>query len=171
MATLTNIAVMPAASSVQTGVAQQLYATGVYDDGTYGDLTSAADWTSADPSIASISQAGVTTGLAAGATTISALYLGVTGSAALQVTAAPVVSPPCALLQKALTQMGLLMSGKGVVAIETPQLGRVEFTQGNIGDLQRYIDQLAGQCVASGGALPPGYVYRRRRPLSIEACP
>lgn len=171
MAVLTSIVVTPPSWSITAGLALQFFATGAYDDGSTADLTNTADWTSADPSIASIDQAGFATGLAAGATTISAQADSVTGSAALTIAAAPVQPSPCALLEKALVQKGLLMSGKAVVAIDTPQLGRVEFGQTQIGDLERWIQQLAAACAACGGPLPPGFTYQRRRPLSLEACP
>jgi len=73
---------------------------------------------------------------------------------------------PCQLLALARQQLFLLMSGQGVAAIETPELGRVEFAASNVADLQRLIDSLAGQCAAAGGQ-PSG----RRRPISVEAWP
>ena len=76
----------------------------------------------------------------------------------------------CEQLALAQQQMILLMSGQGVAAIDTPQLGRVEFTKGDVGQLQRLIDQLAYQCALESG----DYVTAcrsRRRPISLEAWP
>ena len=75
---------------------------------------------------------------------------------------------PCEQLAAAQAQLALLLSGKGVAAIETPQLGRVEFSAANIGDLQKLIDRLMSECAASQGAAPG---TGRRRPISIEAWP
>lgn len=73
---------------------------------------------------------------------------------------------PCALLAQAQAQLALLLSGRAVVSVETPQLGRVEFSRANAADLQRMIVTLADQCAAASGA-----PRLRRRPISLEACP
>jgi hypothetical protein len=83
-------------------------------------------------------------------------------------TPAPPSPDYCALLAAAQQQMGLLMSGQAVAAIETPLLGRVEYNQTNRGSLQMYIEQLRALCAAQNGQ----YCYGpRRRPISFEACP
>lgn len=74
---------------------------------------------------------------------------------------------PCELLILARQQMYLLASGQARVVVETPQLGRVEFSKGSIGDLQRIIDGLAAECATLTGQPCTG----RRRPISIEAWP
>jgi hypothetical protein len=74
---------------------------------------------------------------------------------------------PCEQLALARQQMLMLMSGRATVAVETPQLGRVEFSPGSVADLQRLIDTLAADCaVSQGQAAAP-----RRRPINIEAWP
>jgi hypothetical protein len=79
---------------------------------------------------------------------------------------------PCQQLAAARAQMATLMTGGAVSAIETPQLGRVEYSEApNIADLQRYIDSLAAQCAAAGGDPGTGGMSMRRRPISIEAWP
>jgi uncharacterized protein YjdB len=50
------------------------------------DVTSQASWRSADNSIATVSASGVVTGVAHGATTVTASYQGVVGSAQITVT-------------------------------------------------------------------------------------
>lgn len=79
---------------------------------------------------------------------------------------------PCQQLAAARAQMALLVSGAAPTAIETPQLGRVEFYRpaDAIAQLQRYIDQLAAQCAAAGGD-PGTSGGMRRRPISIQAWP
>lgn len=89
----------------------------------------------------------------------------------------PAATPaPCLLLAQARAQMALLTTGGQVTVVETPQLGRVEYSAPggglsmSVGELQRYIDQLAAQCAAAGGDPGPGGGMRRR-PLSLEAWP
>jgi hypothetical protein len=77
---------------------------------------------------------------------------------------------PCQQLAQAQAQMLLLAGGQSVVAIETPQLGRVEYGPGNVTDLQRLIDRLAAECAAAGGQVS-GTSSGRRRPISVEAWP
>jgi gpW len=76
----------------------------------------------------------------------------------------------CEQLAQLQAQMVLLMSGQAPVAIETPQLGRVEFTQANIGNVQRLIDQLAYQCALENGDYLAA-CRSRRRPINLEAWP
>ena len=84
----------------------------------------------------------------------------------------PGVPLPCQALAAARAQMAMLMSGGPIRSIETPQLGRVEYSNPPaIADLQRYIDVLAAQCVAAGGDPGAGVTAMRRRPISIEAWP
>ena len=75
-ATLVSIAVTPATTSVADGTSQQFTATGTYTDGSTQNLTAAATWNSSDTTIASISNAagssGLATGLGVGSTSISA---------------------------------------------------------------------------------------------------
>jgi trimeric autotransporter adhesin len=92
-ATLVSIAVTPGNASIPGRTNQQFTATGTYTDGSTLNLTSAVTWTSSDPSIASISNAAGSNGLAAGDTvgqaSISAALGGVTSpSVTLTVTAA-----------------------------------------------------------------------------------
>jgi hypothetical protein len=76
----------------------------------------------------------------------------------------------CEQLALAQSQMILLMSGQATAAIETPQLGRVEFTKGDVGSLQRLIDQLTYQCALESGNYAMA-CRGRRRPISLEAWP
>jgi trimeric autotransporter adhesin len=75
-ATLVSIAVTPATASVADGTSQQFTATGTYTDGSMQNLTAAATWNSSDTTIASISNAagssGLATGLGVGSTSIGA---------------------------------------------------------------------------------------------------
>jgi hypothetical protein len=75
----------------------------------------------------------------------------------------------CQQLANAKAQMILLASGQAVAEVETPQLGRVTFTKGDIGNLQRLIDQLTIACNIENGV--PPCMAGGRKPLSFEACP
>ena len=91
-ATITAITVTAPAASVPAGVSQQYTATATYSDGTTGAITNSVTWSSSNTAAATISNAagsnGLATAVAAGATTISAVAQGVTGSTPLTVTAA-----------------------------------------------------------------------------------
>jgi len=91
-AVLQSIEVTPAMTSVAAGIGQQFTATGEYSDGSSKDLTKSATWTSSNTSAATISSTGMVTTKAAGSTTITAAYSGVSGSTTLNVTAPALVS-------------------------------------------------------------------------------
>ena len=78
MATLTSIALTPISPIVAKGMNEQFTATGTYSDGTTSDLSSEVTWSSATPSVATISALGVATTLAVGTTNITAAVDGVT---------------------------------------------------------------------------------------------
>jgi len=93
---LRSIAITPANSSVPKGAAMQFKATGTYSNGTTGDVTAAAVWTSTNPAVVSIvSNTGLATGVAGGTTTISAAVAGTTtvsGSTGVTVSGAALAS-------------------------------------------------------------------------------
>jgi plastocyanin len=95
-ATPASITVMPSNPAIAPGATEQFMAMGNFSDGTTQDITSQVTWASANSSVATISNApgsqGLATALAAGTTTISATLNGVVGSAVLNVTGNPV--PP-----------------------------------------------------------------------------
>ena len=76
---------------------------------------------------------------------------------------------PCDRLAAAQARLDGLMLGQSVTEVETPQLGRVQFSvAGNsISDLQRYIAALQKECAAYMGVAPPF----ARGPISIEVDP
>ena len=88
--TLTSITVTPATPSIATGATQQFTATGHYSDNSTQNLTTSVGWNTSDPTVAVISNAngsqGLTTGLKAGTTTITALLDTVSGTTDLTVT-------------------------------------------------------------------------------------
>jgi uncharacterized protein YjdB len=95
-ATLVSIAVTPANPSLTKGATLQFKATGTYSDNSTQDLTSTVAWSSSDTAVATIlsggSQPGLATAVGSGTTTIQASLSGVSGSTALTVPAATLVS-------------------------------------------------------------------------------
>jgi hypothetical protein len=95
-ATLTRIQVTPFNPSLPVGYAVNLHATGIYSDGSTADLTTVATWQSSSPNVAAVSNVVPTWGrlvaLSPGSPTISATFLGVTGTDAPTVTSATLVS-------------------------------------------------------------------------------
>jgi len=81
--TLTSIAVTPTSPAhLKVGATQQFTATGTYSDSTTADITSTVTWNSATPGTATISTAGLATGVAQGTTQITASLTGVTSPGA-----------------------------------------------------------------------------------------
>jgi uncharacterized protein YjdB len=87
LGTLTSIAVTPANANIAQGATQQFTATGTYSSGSPQNLTSLATWSSSNTAAATMNAAGVATGVAAGAATISAAYGAIGGSTGLTIDA------------------------------------------------------------------------------------
>jgi len=84
--TLASLAVTPANPSIVQGATQQFTATGTFSDGSKQNLTSSATWTSSSTTVATVSAAGLATGVAAGSANIMASSGSVTGTTKLTVT-------------------------------------------------------------------------------------
>ncbi|MFT4114142.1 beta strand repeat-containing protein [Silvibacterium sp.] len=91
-ATLVSLAVSPAAVTLAKGTSQQYTAIGTLSDGSTEDLTTSVTWTSSATSVATINSSGYATSVGTGATTITATASGISGSGAMTVTSATVVS-------------------------------------------------------------------------------
>jgi Bacterial Ig-like domain (group 2) len=89
-AALTSIQVTPASTSVPATIRTQFKATGTFSNGDTQDLTGFVNWTSANSSVATISNAqssaGSASGIKAGTSAISAVFGGQVGTATLTVT-------------------------------------------------------------------------------------
>jgi len=89
-ALLRQIIVAPATPSIARGRRVQLTAIGTFSDGSAQDLTPVVTWTAADPAIVAISSdpavAGLATGLATGATVVTATFGIVAASTTITVT-------------------------------------------------------------------------------------
>jgi len=68
-------------ASLSVGITEHFSAIGIYSDGTTADITSQAVWISSSPAIATIFSNGIATGVAAGATNITAALSGITSPA------------------------------------------------------------------------------------------
>lgn len=94
-AMLSQVQVTPFTETVSIGEAVQYTATAIFSDGTSLAVTGTATWQSNDQSVARVSNAGGSRGLATtidkGTATISATYMGVVGSTTLTVTDAAIV--------------------------------------------------------------------------------
>ena len=88
---LTNISILPAASSIPVNTSQQFTATGTYSDGSSRDLTALVIWTSSAAGVATIDVSGIATGVGAGTTNISATLGAISSSTSLAVNA-PVIT-------------------------------------------------------------------------------
>jgi trimeric autotransporter adhesin len=95
-ATLVSIAVIPANTSIAYGTTQQFAAVGTYTDSSTQALTASVTWSSSDITVASISNAAGSNGLATssgpGIATITAALGTVSGATGLTVTPAALVS-------------------------------------------------------------------------------
>ncbi len=84
---VTSIALSPATNGVAVGATQQFTATATYSDGSTGDVSGTANWTSSNPAVITVSPSGLATGVAAGSAAITASMSGISGNEALSVTA------------------------------------------------------------------------------------
>ncbi|MDP1822600.1 MAG: Ig-like domain-containing protein [Archangium sp.] len=95
-ATLASISVSPASASLPVGSTRAFTAVGTFTDGSTQELTAQCTWASSIPSVATLSNAdgsrGLATPLQAGSTSVTATLNGKQGSAALTVTAATLTS-------------------------------------------------------------------------------
>ncbi len=91
---LVSVAITVPDVSLPKGTTEQLQATGTYKSGKTGNVTSSTTWGSLSAAIATVSSAGVVTGMGVGSTTVTAAVAGttVTGSTSLIVGAPSLTS-------------------------------------------------------------------------------
>jgi uncharacterized protein YjdB len=88
-AQLTSIVVAPATASIAAGQTQSFTASGIFSDGSTTDITNSVTWNSSATNFATISAAGLATGVSAGSASITASSGSVTSSpATLTITSA-----------------------------------------------------------------------------------
>ncbi|MES2262377.1 MAG: Ig-like domain-containing protein [Pseudomonadota bacterium] len=86
-AVLTSIAVAPQNPTVQIGATRQLTVTATYSDGGTTDVTAASTYTSGTPAAVGVNAAGLTSGLAAGSSVVTARFGGQSASTTVTVPA------------------------------------------------------------------------------------
>ena len=90
-ATLTTIEVSPTNPSIANGTSRQFRAVAIFSDTSKQDITAYAAWSSSTPS-ATITAAGLATGVSSGTATITAAYGGLSGATTLTISAASLAS-------------------------------------------------------------------------------
>ncbi len=108
-----SLVVTPATPSILVNTTQPFVATLVYSDNTTAVVTGSADWSSSDPTVATVTTtggrgggAGTATSYAIGTTTITATYSGLSGTALLTVT-----DPPLSYVQVTTTTPNIPVQG------------------------------------------------------------
>ncbi len=82
---LSSLSITPANATIVNGATQQFTAKGTYSDGSTADLTTTVTWSSSNTAVATISSAGLATGVGAGQTTVKAASGSINGSTPLTV--------------------------------------------------------------------------------------
>ena len=91
-ATLVSIAVTAPSLSIAKGTSEQFTATGTYSDNSTQNITGSVTWSSQSTGVATITAGGMVTAVGTGTSSIKAVSGAISGSAALTVTAATLVS-------------------------------------------------------------------------------
>ncbi len=94
--TLTSVAVTGLSGAVTPGQTAQLAASASYSDGTTQTVTQQATWESGNPSVATVTPAGLVSFVALGDADVRATYRSVVGTTRVSVSAAPVRRFPLA---------------------------------------------------------------------------
>ena len=84
-AALLSISITPANPTLPLGTTQQFTASGTYTDGVDYNITTQVSWSSSDPSVATVSDSGLATAVAAGTATVTATYDSISGSTVVTV--------------------------------------------------------------------------------------
>ena len=91
-AALVTIAITPANASFALGTTQALKAIGTYTDGSTLDISTSVSWKTANSSVATVNAQGVAAGVAVGGTSVTATLGSISGTTALTVNPATLVS-------------------------------------------------------------------------------
>ena len=91
---LVSISISPSQATVTAGQTQQLTATGTNSDGSTTDVTSKATWSVQSQATATVNSTGLVTGVAVGATTVSACVGSICGYAVIAVQPQPTSTTP-----------------------------------------------------------------------------
>ncbi|HEY5974675.1 MAG TPA: Ig-like domain-containing protein, partial [Geobacteraceae bacterium] len=127
-ATVTALAITPADPSIAKGLNTQFDVSGTFSDATTQDLTFDANWVSSDPGVATVSDAvgskGLVQTLAAGTSTITATFDGISGTTLLTVT------------QPVLQSITVTPANPSILAISSVNFRAVgNFSDGSVADI------------------------------------
>jgi hypothetical protein len=156
-AVVESIAITPNPAIAGISTNTQLTATGTYSDGTAAIVTSAVNWSSGTPTVATIGPTtGLTTGVSLGSTTISAAMGSVTGTALLSVVTDTWVSTGSMAAARENHTATVLPNGKVLVAggisnsptAPAPVLATAEI-----------YDPVAGNWAATGNLITTRYLH------------
>jgi uncharacterized protein YjdB len=126
-ATITAIAVTPAASSVAVGATRQFTATATYSDASTGNVTNSAVWSSNNMPVATVAAGGMATGVSAGVANITATVGANSGFGVLTVTA--VAPPPVATINLGAADSFAVLAGTSL----TNNAGGITLVSGDVG--------------------------------------
>ncbi len=115
------VTVTPAGPTVAPGGTTQLKAVATMSDGSQADVTATATWSSARTSVATVSSAGIATGVAVGSSVITATSSSISGTATVNVVA-PVTSPNHSII--ATPSPTLSTTGASVAVMAASLMGR-----------------------------------------------
>lgn len=87
-----SVVITSPAPAIALGAHLQFSAVALFSDGSKTDITSTAEWSSEQPSVATVDAAGMATSKGVGSTPISAVYQSMSASSGLTVTSAALVS-------------------------------------------------------------------------------
>ncbi len=149
--TVTSIAVTPASISLSVGATLQLVATATYSDGTQGAVTSSVTWSSSDLTIATVTSAGVATGVAEGSATIQATLGTASASATFTGTPSKFRLTGSLNVPRTVATATLLQNGQVLIA---GGLGSVSASAGYVGSAELY-NPTTGTFSLSGNLLVP----------------
>lgn len=150
-ATLTELEVATATSSIPLGTTAVFVATGRFSDGSSQDLSGTVSWSSSAPAVASVDAQGVARGLSVGEAEIAGQFAGQTASASLLVTNAT------------LRSLAITPEAPRVVQRATQQLRALgTYTDGTVVDMTSSVEWSSdneGVAVVAPGGLLRGGVF------------
>jgi uncharacterized protein (TIGR03437 family) len=109
--TLQSIVITPSIANLNVGQTLQLKATATYADGSTGDITATALWTSSNAEIASVSSSGSVTAMGPGGASITAALSGISGTLAVTVATPSALSESSANVGDTITIAGVYTPG------------------------------------------------------------
>lgn len=154
-----SVATSPASVTVGIGKSSQLAATATYSDGSSGDVTTQANWSSADTTKVTVSSMGVVTGVAAGTATVTAQVGAFSGGTTVTVFQ-PNPSPTPPLSQAVAYQIDYAHSGRATVGGSGPRFPPTAHWSTILsGNSVSYPLIAGGKVFVTTNATPPGSNY------------